>query len=333
MKPESRFRSVLWAALCLLGLWIAAGGIREVEAADPTVELRLVETAQVDGPDIFLTDIADVISTDRHLAEKLARLAVAKAPMPGQSRQVRAKFVQLRLRQFGFDLDHVKLAGSPATKVTARSMEIEVEEVRRIVSDFIHKANLWPSARVAITDIQIGSDRRIPPGRLSYRIVPPKGPKQSGMLRLSVMFEVDGWFRKSVPCAVRLAVMSDVVVARRPIGRYKPITEKDVMLQRLDLTDLPTHVFSGLDEVIGKRAKRKIQANSVLRQDMIETPPLVQRGSMVLIVAETGGLKVTTLGEVKSSGYLGQRVKVVNLDSKKKIFARVVDENTVRVDF
>ena len=54
---------------------------------------------------------------------------------------------------------------------------------------------------------------------------------------------------------------------------------------------------------------------------------------MVMIVAESGGLKVTALGEVKSSGYVGQRVKVVNLDSKKKIYARVVDENTVRVDF
>ena len=46
--------------------------------------------------------------------------------------------------------------------------------------------------------------------------------------------------------------------------------------------------------MIGKRAKRTIQANRVVRRDMIETPPLVQRGSMVLIVAESGGLKVTT---------------------------------------
>ena len=62
-------------------------------------------------------------------------------------------------------------------------------------------------------------------------------------------------------------------------------------------------------------------------------PPLVKRGDMVVIVAEAEGLKVTAIGEVKSAGRLGERVKVVNLDSDKRLSARVMDNKTVKVEF
>jgi flagella basal body P-ring formation protein FlgA len=71
----------------------------------------------------------------------------------------------------------------------------------------------------------------------------------------------------------------------------------------------------------------------VLRTDLIELPPLVRRGNVVVIIAESDVLKVTALGEVKEKGRRGETIRVVNLSSKKEIYARVVDSNTVKVDF
>jgi len=51
------------------------------------------------------------------------------------------------------------------------------------------------------------------------------------------------------------------------------------------------------------------------------------------MVAESGGLKISTQGEARQRGAKGDRIKVMNLDSRKSIYARVVDRNTVRVDF
>jgi flagella basal body P-ring formation protein FlgA len=70
-----------------------------------------------------------------------------------------------------------------------------------------------------------------------------------------------------------------------------------------------------------------------LRADLIELPPLVKRGDLVMIVAESNGFKITTLGEVKKTGRLGERIPVANMDSKKILQARVIDANTVQVDF
>jgi flagella basal body P-ring formation protein FlgA len=71
----------------------------------------------------------------------------------------------------------------------------------------------------------------------------------------------------------------------------------------------------------------------VLRANLVEMPPLVKRGDVVVIVAETKGLKITALGQVKKKGAMGDRIPVVNFESQKVLYARVMDANTVKVDF
>jgi len=71
----------------------------------------------------------------------------------------------------------------------------------------------------------------------------------------------------------------------------------------------------------------------VFRTDIVELPPMVKRNDRVSIVAESESLRITAVGEVKESGSRGERVKVVNLNSNKEIFARVLDSKTVRVEF
>jgi flagella basal body P-ring formation protein FlgA len=70
-----------------------------------------------------------------------------------------------------------------------------------------------------------------------------------------------------------------------------------------------------------------------LSTDLVELPPLVKRGDLVTIIARLEGLKITTLGEVKRKGRQGERIPVLNIDSRKVIFARVIDANTVAVEF
>ena len=101
----------------------------------------------------------------------------------------------------------------------------------------------------------------------------------------------------------------------------------------MDLADLPANVLSDPEAAIGKRTKRALGAQMPLRADSIELPPLVKRGDLVTIIAESNKLKITTLGQVKRKGRLGERIPVVNLDSKKLLHATVVDANTVKVEF
>ena len=154
-----------------------------------------------------------------------------------------------------------------------------------------------------------------------------------GTCSIAVDFSVNGHFEKKVWTTATVEVWGPVVVTRKPLGRYKPITEDDIMLQTLDLTHLSSNVVTDPAAVLGKRTKRAIGAQTPLRADSIELPPLVKRGDLVVIIAQSNGLKITTRGLVKQKGRLGDRIPVINVDSKKVLYGRVIDSNTVQVDF
>jgi flagella basal body P-ring formation protein FlgA len=88
-----------------------------------------------------------------------------------------------------------------------------------------------------------------------------------------------------------------------------------------------------VDEVVGKRTRRLINAKTVIRSDLITMPPMVQKGDVVVIVAESQGMRISALGEIREKGHRGSRVRVRNVDSKEMIYAWVLDHKTVRVEF
>ncbi|MBW1753417.1 MAG: flagella basal body P-ring formation protein FlgA, partial [Deltaproteobacteria bacterium] len=51
------------------------------------------------------------------------------------------------------------------------------------------------------------------------------------------------------------------------------------------------------------------------------------------ILAESSGLRITVPGKVLMKGFAGELVKVQNLMSKRKIYAKIVNPSTVTVDF
>ena len=69
-----------------------------------------------------------------------------------------------------------------------------------------------------------------------------------------------------------------------------------------------------------------------IRASLLDVPPLVKKGDVVNVILERNSLRISCLGEIKETGRKGDRVKLVNLGSKKELFGRVVDAGTVQLD-
>ncbi|MGI9570976.1 MAG: flagellar basal body P-ring formation chaperone FlgA [Desulfobulbia bacterium] len=300
-------------------------------AADISISLK--NKAVVQGPEIRLRDIGSIVSVDPKLEQKLDRMVVAKAPQPGRSRPISAEYLSLRLKQQDLPPESVLFTGSDQVQVTREGIEVSEDEIAKIVDEFLRTNRIWGDATVKVKDLQISADRSLPKGHTTYQIEPPDRMRSLSTMPLAIIFDVDGMFQKTIRANVKIEALAPVVMTAKPIGRLKPITEEDLKVEEADLANLPSGVITDIDEIIGTRARRNIQAGEYLRPDLIEMPPLVKRGDMVVIVAEAEGLKVTAIGEVKSAGRAGERVKVVNLDSNKRLSALVVDNKTVKVEF
>jgi len=304
-----------------------------VHSAANVTTIRILEKSQIEKDKILLGKISEIKGDNPELIQRLRTIVIGKSPLPGRSRRIDEQYVKVRLKQSNIDLSRVVLEFPKRSIVSRDFIEISKEEIKRTVEDFIFRNNPWDSDRARIKGMQVNRNVILPKGKITYKIVQPKHKNFIGKIPLSVHFYVNGRFQKRVWATVHIEVLTEVVVTRRPLRRYQPITEDDIVRKTRDLADLPSNYISSFEEVLGKRTKRKMNAGVVLRSDLIGLPPLVSRGDVVSIVAETKGLRITALGIVKENGYRGGVVRVVNLDSKKGIYARVMDPNTVKVSF
>ena len=312
--------ATLWA-------WTAAAG------ASHTAVIRIHDRVEIDSDEILLGQIAIIEGSDPRWIQQLKDIVIGRAPLAGQTRQYDQNQLEMRLKRHHVDLSDIILKVPQIVEVTRSSVQIEEQQLKQIVSDFILRNISRDNKTVRIKEIRVPKNVILPKGRVAYQVAAPRSPELMGKCSIAVDFSVDGHSQKKVWTTATIEILGPVVVTRKPLGRHKPITEDDIELQTMDISDLPNGIFTDPETVLGKRTRRAIGAQTPLRVDLIELPPLVKRGDLVVIVAESNGLKITTLGQVKKRGRLGERIPVINMDSKKILYARVIDSNTVKVDF
>ena len=321
-------RCVFSATVLFVVLWVSV-----CSSAAGLTSIRGFPKAEVENDEITLGELIEIKSEDAALVQDLKAIVLAKAPLPGKSRRIDEDYIRIRLKQNGVDLTQINMEIPDGIEVSRSFVEISRENIRNIVQDFVYAHMPWEKKRANIKDIRVSHNAILPRGNITYKVVPPGKSDFLGIMPVSILLMVDGRCRKRAWATVDIEVLQEVVVSKRPLKRFRVITEEDVCLQIRELADLPSNIITDPEEVLGKRTRRVIDANSVLRADLIEFPPLVRRGDVVLIVAEADGLRVTALGMAKGKGCRGERLKVVNLDSNKWVYGRVLDSGTVEVSF
>ena len=137
-------------------------------------------------------------------------------------------------------------------------------------------------------------------------MIPPNKTSYLGTVPLSVVFDVHGQPPKKVLATVKIEVETDAIVVQKPLNRNQTIEKDDVNIVSMDMADLPSNYISSLEDVVGKKTLRVMNPKEVFRTDIIEMPPMVKRNDRVSIVAESGSLRITAMGEVKESGMQGR---------------------------
>jgi flagella basal body P-ring formation protein FlgA len=120
-----------------------------------------------------------------------------------------------------------------------------------------------------------------------------------------------------------------VIIAKRDIGRGSAIISEDLSLQVMDTSHLLRGHFSSPEEVTGRTLKRTLRRGQVVTPSMLKVKKTIKRGEQITILASAGPVEVRSRGKALKSGNPGDLIPVVNLASKKKLQARVVEAGLV----
>jgi flagella basal body P-ring formation protein FlgA len=224
-------------------------------------------------------------------------------------------------------------AAEAAGDLQTAETTVAPDAVNAAVKAFIASHAPWKSDQLKITRLTFDQELTLPAGKIGFRVTAPKHTDWLGPIPFRVTILVDGREAVKVAAPATIEVWSDVVLTVKPLGRYQPIEADDIVVKKMNLARVPANILVRAEQVIGLRARHNIAANCVLRVDQIESPPVVLRGGMVQMIAESTVLKVAVKGMAKESGAAGERIRVMNLRSKKIVYAKVKDEQTVLVEF
>lgn len=122
---------------------------------------------------------------------------------------------------------------------------------------------------------------------------------------------------------------AEVVVARRLINRHELLSVADVGLEWREVKATEGSPILRVGDVLGKRTRRIIRRDQILRAEDLELPPLVRRGDLVTMLVDAKNLTIAMKVQALQDGTCGQRIPVRAVDSRTRYMAEVKEPGLV----
>ena len=311
---------------------LTAYGFSEAGADVPTCVITVKDEAWVRGEKAYLKDIAS-IKSPAPLQERLGAIYLAYAPGPGRHKTLHGTWIKAKIRAKRWLPENTILKIPDFVRIVRPSQSIQEESFLRLYTGYISKQLRARQADFKVSRFKVTGNGPLPEGDLRVELINQADGKLVGHVSLGAILRVDGKIERRVVLSGWVDRFEKVVCTVQRLQRHTLLTKDDLCLERRNIAKLSTNVIKAVEEVVGKRLRHNVKPDTVLLANMVEEPPLIEKGDRVTIIAESPALVVTTVGTAQSKGFSGDQIRVKNCMSKKEIIARVVNASTVKVEF
>ena len=215
----------------------------------------------------------------------------------------------------------------------ATTVVIKGETIKTYVRTYIEKNISWPKNVVWVEFPSTVSDLRLTGKKITCRVLSQRNEDFIGNSSFVFKCYENGTFLNGKTVRVKIEVLMDVVVSTKSLHRNIKINRDDVRLAKKWFNRLPSNIISSLDAVVGMKLRTSVKPNAEITGNMVRPIPMVKRGKPVKIIFENGPMRITTLGLSDQDGLYGELIKVRNVSSKNMIYARVMGNSLVKVEF
>jgi flagella basal body P-ring formation protein FlgA len=190
-----------------------------------------------------------------------------------------------------------------------------------------------PASDVVVSKFKVSENPPVPSGPVTLRIFQKERGALVGLVRLSAMVSVNGVVRHEATLSGWVDVFESAVCTARPLKKGEVLKKEDLYVTRENVSRVQGQAVTDMEDAVGLMVRHSIRQNTPLKEWMLERAPVLDKGAVVTILAQMGGLRVTVKGVALERGYPGEMVKVQNSMSQKTILARVMDSAHVMVEF
>ena len=205
--------------------------------------------------------------------------------------------------------------------------------IKAIVKEYIDANVPWPRENIRIEFLGRISDVSVQGERVSFEVRSGRDESFIGDSTFTLAVYDDGTLLREMPVRVRMEVALDVAISVKYLKRDSEIGYGDVKLVRKWFNQMPLHVVTQTEDAVGKYLYSDVRPNTEIKRNMLRSVKTIKRGKVVKIVLESGPMTVMTFGLCEEDGNRGDFIKVRNISSNKTVFARIVDDSSVRIEY
>ncbi len=290
------------------------------------IEVRT--SSHVNSRKFTLGEIADITAPE-FLYEQLAAIQTGFAPVLGKIKTVSGRRIKAKIKSNKLFSPEMTLVVPDTVYVKRASQELSIDDLNSIYEEYVeaHMEDL----DYEIRDFSARGLDLYPEGKLSLSSPVHKGKNLKGKVTLYVNVAVDGRDQGRLSLSAWIDIFDEVVSLSRSMTRGTVLTDSDLHVKRMNISNLQDTCFSTALDVVGKVLIRSARENKPITVCMVAEQPLVQRGDMVKVVASKGNLSIVTLGIARNDGKKDDIIQVENMTSGKMINAVVADKASVNV--
>ena len=210
---------------------------------------------------------------------------------------------------------------------------LKVDEIEKSAVDHLVKALPWDKESLEINVYYQGKDITLPSGKkdLIYKIM--GSSQRAGRVPMILEIRINDQFQKRIRLNTKVLVSQQVIKTKRAVKRGEILSNDEIRVETVQTERPSQNAITNIDHALGYEVARNLPVGKILIPNFIKRPALGNRGDKILIMAQKGGMTITTPGILKEDGYENAMVRVLNIESKKVIYGRLVDSNTVKVRF
>lgn len=227
----------------------------------------------------------------------------------------------------------ILLLWGAALASAAPSVTVKQDALRQAVESYLQTRAAGSGVQLLLKRLGGLADQQLPDGTVTYEVIAPQQWNGWGKTSLALLIRVDEQVVRNLSLQADVEGWRDILVAARPLERGEIITANDVIKEQRNLAQVPGMPLLVADEALGKRVRTPIKQGGPMLGNHLEKVMVVAAGQQVTILLENETLQLSTTGRAKGPGAPGDLIQVQNLVSQKVIPARVVNAQTVKVEF
>jgi flagella basal body P-ring formation protein FlgA len=269
--------------------------------------------------------------SDLMQGDNIPNNGVYASPAPGQTGVIKASRIVEIAKKAGIPAILGDVAGS--VTVTRKSRIIAPEDIEAALKQSIREKGDFQQAQISFAPVNAQQDVFVEEEATAQPII-SNLKIDPASLRFTASLSVPGskvLTKAPFMLEGQIIDLVDVAITNRPLAKSDIISANDIRVEKRERKALNGVNAIKPALVIGQAARDSMITGTLLSDDLVSKPMLVDKGMAVSVTYSVAGLKLTLRGKANEGGAMGDLISVLNPQSKKVIFATVVGPGSVSV--